>query len=65
MRQASSEEVSALRELDLGRHTLLVMSDKSISLLANDEEMYHADNVTALDCEETYRLLAELQTLFQ
>jgi hypothetical protein len=59
------EEASVLRELDLGQHTLFIMSNQTIDLLANDEEAYHADNVMTLDHEETYKLLTSLQTLFQ
>ncbi len=36
--QFSHESASILHELDLGQHTLFIMSDDSIDLLANDEQ---------------------------
>jgi hypothetical protein len=42
----SPQSVSVLHELDLGEHTLFIMSDGSIDLLANDEQApYLADTV--------------------
>jgi hypothetical protein len=52
MRQQSlPDDVSVLRELDLGQHTLFIMSDKSIDLLVNEGAPY-PDNLIALDHEE-------------
>ncbi len=64
--QFSHESVSILHELDLGQHTLFIMSDGSIDLLANDEQTpYQADNSMSLDCNETYRLFISLQEQFK
>ena len=57
---------SILHELDLGQHTLFIMSDGSIDLLANDEQTpYLADNGISLDCDETYRLFISLREQFK
>lgn len=62
----SCETVSILHELDLGQHTLFIMSDGSIDLLANDEQPPDlADNGLRLDSDETYRLFISLQEYFQ
>jgi hypothetical protein len=64
-RQFSRKNVSTLRELDLGHHTLFLMSDGSIDLLANDEQTpYLAENMMSLDHDETYRLYISLQEQF-
>jgi len=64
--QVSQEAVSTLHELDLGQHTLLIMSDGSTGLLTHDEKMpYLADNGIRLDSEETYRLFISLHEQFQ
>jgi hypothetical protein len=64
--QFSYEAVSILHEQDLGQHTLFMMSDGSIDLLANDHQTpYLADNGLSLDSEETYRLFISLQELFK
>lgn len=61
----SSEGVSILHELDLGQHTLFIMSDNSIDLLANDEyTRYLADNGLSLNSDETYRLFVSLREQF-
>ncbi|HEY4383725.1 MAG TPA: hypothetical protein VGN34_04495 [Ktedonobacteraceae bacterium] len=63
--QPSHETVTIMRELDLGQHTLFLMSDGSIDLLANDEQTrYLAENAMSLDLEETYRLFVSLQEQF-
>jgi len=62
----SHETVSILHELDLGQHTLFLMSDGSIDLLSNDEQTpYLADNGLSLDSDETYRLFISLQEEFK
>lgn len=62
----SCESISILHELDLGQHTLFIMSDGSIDLLANDDQTpYLADNGISLDCDETYRLFISLQEQFK
>jgi hypothetical protein len=62
----SRESVPILHELDLGQHTLFIMSDGSIDLLANDEQVsYLADNGISLDSNETYRLFISLQEQFK
>lgn len=64
--QFSQESVAILHELDLGQHTLFMMSDGSIDLLANDEQTpYLADNGIRLDSDETYRLFISLQEQFK
>ncbi len=67
MRQhPSHESVSILHELDLGLHTLFLMSDGSINLLDNDEQMpYLTENGLHLDSNETYRLLISLHEQFK
>ena len=60
------ETISVLHELDLGQHTLFILSDHSMNLLANDEHTsYLADNGMRLDNEETYRLFTSLYELFK
>jgi hypothetical protein len=62
----SNENGTILRELDLGQHTLFIMSDGSIDLLANDEQTpYFADNGLSLDSDEAYRLFVSLQEEFK
>jgi hypothetical protein len=62
----SHESVAILHELDLGRHTLFIMSDGSTDLLVNDEQTpYLADNALRLDSDETYRLFVSLQERFK
>ncbi len=63
----SHESVSILHELDLGLHTLFLMSDGSIDLLANEEEPTPSLTHTGLhlDSDETYRLLISLQEQFK
>lgn len=59
--QGSYEAVSILHELDLGQHTLLLMSDGSIDLLSNNTQTpYLADNGLSLTSDETYRLFISL-----
>ena len=56
------ESTSILHELDLGLHTLLLMSDGSLDLLANEEQTpSQAETGLHLDSDETYRLLISLQ----
>jgi hypothetical protein len=55
------ENVSLLYELDLGGHTLVIMSDGSIDLLANQEQTPAlVETGLHLDSEETYRLFISL-----
>lgn len=62
----SCETVSILHELDLGQHTLFIMGDGSIDLLAKDEQTpYLADNGMSLDSDETYYLFISLQEQFK
>ncbi|MGH2495181.1 MAG: hypothetical protein ACRDIV_10815 [Ktedonobacteraceae bacterium] len=64
--QSLQESVSILQELDLGWHTLFLMSDGSIDLLANDEQTpYLAENALHLDSDETYRLFISLHEQFK
>ena len=60
------ESGTLLHELDLGLHTLLLMSDGSIDLLATEEQTPDlAENGLHLDSDETYRLLISLQEQFK
>jgi hypothetical protein len=61
------EPVSILHELDLGQHSLLLMSDGSISLLAHDEEQAPSliGNRLSLNSDETYRLFISLHEQFK
>ncbi|HEU5230694.1 MAG TPA: hypothetical protein VFU49_22925 [Ktedonobacteraceae bacterium] len=64
--QSLQKSMSVLQELDLGQHTLFIMSNGSIDLLTNDEEtLYLADNGIRLDSDETYRLFISLHEQFQ
>jgi len=64
--QPASESLATLQELDLGCHTLFLMSDGSIDLLANDSETpYLAENALHLDSDETYRLFISLHEQFK
>ena len=59
--QGPYEAVSILHELDLGQHTLFLMSDGSIDLLSNNVQTpYLADNGLSLNSDETYRLFISL-----
>ena len=64
--QPASVCIAILQELDLGWHTLFLMSDGSIDLLANDSETPSlAENMLHLNSEETYRLFISLHEQFK
>ncbi|HJT56706.1 MAG TPA: hypothetical protein VJ761_09440 [Ktedonobacteraceae bacterium] len=64
--QLSPEMLSVLHELDLGQHTLYMLSNGGIDLFANDEQTpYLADNGLRLDSQETYRLFISLHEQFK
>lgn len=67
MRQRSDlESLAILQELDLGWHTLLLLSDGSLELIANQEQapdLTHAG--LQLDRDETYRLFLSLHEQFK
>ena len=64
--QTVEESLAILEELDLGCHTLFLLSDGSIDLLANDSETpYLAENALHLDSNETYRLFISLHEQFK
>ena len=66
LHESTPEPVSILHELNLGQHTLFIMSNGSIDLLANDEHTpYLADNVLTLDSDETYRLFVSLHEQYK
>lgn len=66
MQQPIQESVAILQELALGWHTLFLMSDGSIDLLANEEQTpYLAENALHLDSDETYRLFISLHEQFK
>jgi hypothetical protein len=56
---------TVLREINLGAHYLLIMSDQSIDLLADEDTLYVADNVLSLNTCEAYRLMICLQEVFK
>ena len=62
-----TEPVVPLHTLDLGQHTLCIMSDGSISLFAHGQQAspLSADNLLSLDSDETYRLFISLHEQFQ
>jgi hypothetical protein len=65
MEPSTPETISILHELDLGQHTLFIMSNGGIDLLAHDEQTSClADNRLSLDGHEAYRLFISLQELF-
>lgn len=62
----SSEPITILHELDLGQHTLFVLSDGSIDLVANDEQTaYLADNALHFTGNEAYQLFTALHEQFK
>ncbi len=62
----SRTSVSTLHKLDLGQHTLLLMSNDSMDLLVNDKHpSLLADTVLSLDSDETYRLYISLHEHFK
>ena len=67
MRQHPIQEtIAILHELDLGCHTLFLLSDGSMDLLANDEQTpYLAENALHLDSDETYRLFISLHEQYK
>lgn len=64
--QPADETPSILYELDLGQHTLFILNDGSIDLLAHDEPApFLADRGITLDSDETYRLFISLHERFK
>jgi hypothetical protein len=63
--QSMNASVTIVQELELGEHTVLLMSGQSISITDHSGEDSHADTVMRLTSEETYRLCVTLQALFQ
>lgn len=60
------ENIFALHQLNLGQHTLYLMSDGGMHLLVNDEQIpYLVDKGISLDDNETYRLFISLQERFK
>ncbi len=60
------ESVALLHELDLGQHTLLMMSDGSMDLFAHgDPTPNSVENGLHLESDETYRLFICLHEQFQ
>lgn len=63
--QHTSSAATILHELDLGAHTLFLMSDGSLDLLAHDEQAVVCQgNGLRLDHDEAYRLFVALQAQF-
>ena len=64
--QPALVSLALLQELDLGGHTLLLMSDGSIDLLADEEQTpCLAEHALHLDSDETYRLFISLHEYFK
>ena len=65
IQQPLHQTVPILHELDLGRHTLFIMTDGSIDISENDERTpCLMDNCMSLDYDETYRLFISLREQF-
>ncbi len=63
---SSSEPVTLLQERDLGLHTLFLMSDGSMDLVANNEQTVSlADNGIHMSGDEAYRLFVALYEQFK
>jgi hypothetical protein len=63
---STGNEGTILHELDLGQHTLFLMSDQSIDIVDfSGEAPYLADNGIHLDSDETYRLFISLWEVFK
>lgn len=59
-------EITILQELNLGKHTLFIMQDRSIDIVDFESSAaYLADNGIRLDGHETYRLFISLHELFK
>ena len=66
MEQQGAHTTAILDELDLGQHTLMLMEDGSMELLAHEEQTPSlSDKGVSLDREETYRLFISLHEHFQ
>ena len=64
--QSVEESLAILQELDLGCHTLFLLNDGSMDLLANDGQTpYLAENALHLDSDETYRLFISLHEQYK
>lgn len=64
--QAALEHVAILQELDLGGHTLLLLSDGSLELIAKQEQAPDLTHMgLQLDRDETYRLFLSLHEQFK
>jgi hypothetical protein len=64
--QPSYETASILHELNLGQHTLFMLSNGSIDLLAHHEQPpAFAATGMRLDSDETYRLFISLHEQFK
>ena len=64
--QVALESLAVLQELDLGCHTLVLLSDGSLELIANQEQAPDRTHASLqLDREETYRLFLSLHEQFQ
>ena len=64
--QPELESVAVLQELDLGCHTLFLLSDGSIDLVVNDEQTPALVQLgLRLDSDETYRLFISLHEQYK
>ena len=57
--------VTVIREINLGQHVLLLMSDQSIDLMRDESIPCVAENVLSLDNCEAYHLMISLQEMFK
>jgi hypothetical protein len=66
MMSAASREstVTVIQEINLGAHYLVIMSDQSIEVLADEQTPSGGEHVLSLDSGEAYRLLISLQEAF-
>jgi hypothetical protein len=63
--ECCSPLLSLLREIDLGHHTLLLMSDQSIEVMSNETAPCDVIAVFNLDRCEAYHLMISLQEVFK
>lgn len=64
---ASTTPIVVEHELDLGEHSLILMSDGSADLIDNepDSATYVADNAIILSSDELYKLYVSLHAVYQ
>lgn len=65
--QTTAEEATIVHELNLGEHTLIIMSDNSIDLmdLSGEPWSYLAHNGLHLTSDEAYHLYVSLHEVYK